>query len=170
MELDNVLSDLESIGFCTQALVIPACAVDARHRRDRIWIVAHAAHGGIRRRGAQRESRQPSCSREDVADAYGQPTGHGDDDVRTIQRTGSEGGESGSTIRPRKRRTVKPGLDRMVNGISARMDNHFDEEPADIPRTGKGIQNRVARLKALGNSIVPQVAYEIFKAMVEANK
>ena len=49
MELDNVLSDLESIGYETQTFIIPACAVDARHRRDRIWIVAHS------RRREQRE-------------------------------------------------------------------------------------------------------------------
>ena len=43
MELDNILSDLEGIGYAAWPLVIPACAVDARHRRDRVWIVAHAA-------------------------------------------------------------------------------------------------------------------------------
>ena len=42
MELDNILSDLEGIGYAAWPLVIPACAVDARHRRDRVWIVAHA--------------------------------------------------------------------------------------------------------------------------------
>jgi DNA (cytosine-5)-methyltransferase 1 len=42
MELDRVLSDLESEGYAVQALVIPACAVDAKHRRDRVWIVAYA--------------------------------------------------------------------------------------------------------------------------------
>ena len=42
MELDNCLSDLEAIGYAAWPLVIPACAVDARHRRDRVWIVAHA--------------------------------------------------------------------------------------------------------------------------------
>ncbi len=41
MELDNVLSDLEGIGYATRAFVIPACAVDARHRRDRVWIVCN---------------------------------------------------------------------------------------------------------------------------------
>ena len=41
MELDTVLSDLEAEGYTTGALVIPACAVDAPHRRDRVWIVAH---------------------------------------------------------------------------------------------------------------------------------
>ena len=42
MELDNILSDLEALGYAAWPLVIPACAVDARHRRDRVWIVAHA--------------------------------------------------------------------------------------------------------------------------------
>lgn len=41
MELDTVLSDLESIGYAVQAFVIPACAVDAPHRRDRCAILAH---------------------------------------------------------------------------------------------------------------------------------
>ncbi|MEI7452810.1 MAG: DNA cytosine methyltransferase [Actinomycetes bacterium] len=40
MELDNILSDLESLGYSAWPLVIPACAVDARHRRDRVWIIA----------------------------------------------------------------------------------------------------------------------------------
>ena len=42
MALDQVLFDLESIGYSCQAFVIPACAVDAPHRRDRCAIVAHA--------------------------------------------------------------------------------------------------------------------------------
>ena len=42
MELDKVLSDLESIGYETRAFVIPACAVNAPHRRDRVWVVAYS--------------------------------------------------------------------------------------------------------------------------------
>jgi DNA (cytosine-5)-methyltransferase 1 len=38
--LDQVLAELESIGYSARATVIPDCAVDARHRRDRVWIVA----------------------------------------------------------------------------------------------------------------------------------
>lgn len=40
--LDGVQSDLESIGYASRAAVVPACAVDAPHRRDRAWIVADA--------------------------------------------------------------------------------------------------------------------------------
>ena len=45
MELDAVLSDLETHGYTAWPLVIPAVAVDAPHRRDRVWIVAHADSG-----------------------------------------------------------------------------------------------------------------------------
>ena len=47
MELDSVLSDLESIGYSAWTLVIPACAVDARHRRDRVWILGYAKHARL---------------------------------------------------------------------------------------------------------------------------
>ena len=42
MELDNCISGLEGIGYAVQAFTVPACAVDAKHRRGRLWIVAHA--------------------------------------------------------------------------------------------------------------------------------
>lgn len=43
MALDDVLTDLESEGYETWAFVSPACAVNAPHRRDRLWIVANLA-------------------------------------------------------------------------------------------------------------------------------
>jgi DNA (cytosine-5)-methyltransferase 1 len=40
MALDTVLAGLESLGYSVQALIIPACAVDAPHQRERVWIMA----------------------------------------------------------------------------------------------------------------------------------
>lgn len=40
--LDGVSTDLEAEGYACRAVVVPACAVDAPHRRDRLWFVAHA--------------------------------------------------------------------------------------------------------------------------------
>jgi len=45
----------------------------------------------------------------------------------------------------------------------------WENEP-NVGRVANGIPNRVDRLKALGNAIVPQVAYEIFKAIEEFDK
>ena len=56
MELDSVLSDLEAEGYATQTFVLPACAVDAKHRRDRVWIIAYANSEG-EPDGSQHEQR-----------------------------------------------------------------------------------------------------------------
>jgi DNA (cytosine-5)-methyltransferase 1 len=45
--LDTVLDDLEAAGYAATAFVIPACAVGAPHRRDRVWIVAHSRSVGF---------------------------------------------------------------------------------------------------------------------------
>ena len=39
--LDKICADLEAEGYSVQPIVIPACAIGAPHRRDRVWIVAH---------------------------------------------------------------------------------------------------------------------------------
>ena len=46
--LDQIVSDLEALGYEVCPLVIPACAKDATHRRDRLWILAH--YEGVRRK------------------------------------------------------------------------------------------------------------------------
>lgn len=47
--LETVLLDLEEAGFECQALVIPACAVAAHHRRDRVWILGWNANRDAKR-------------------------------------------------------------------------------------------------------------------------
>jgi len=56
MGLDDVLSDLENAGYTCRSFVIPACAVGASHRRDRVWTIAHAtsARAGQNIRGLRR--------------------------------------------------------------------------------------------------------------------
>jgi DNA (cytosine-5)-methyltransferase 1 len=41
--LDGVFADLEGIGYACGAAVVPACGVNAPHRRDRLWFVADSA-------------------------------------------------------------------------------------------------------------------------------
>lgn len=52
--LDGIFADLEGIAYACRAVVLPACAVDAPHGRDRLWFVADSGGEGL----AQRE-REP---------------------------------------------------------------------------------------------------------------
>ena len=70
MGLDEVLSDLEALGYSCGAFDIPACAIGADHERRRIWIVANADGSGLQERFLQPEvSRGARCTedREDSA-------------------------------------------------------------------------------------------------------
>ena len=52
MGLDEVLSDLEREAYATRPFIVPACAADAPHRRDRVWIIArNVAHADSQPKG-----------------------------------------------------------------------------------------------------------------------
>jgi DNA (cytosine-5)-methyltransferase 1 len=69
-EFAGIYLRLESIGYeVAPPLSVPANAVGAKHRRQRVFIVGNAENGGFRRREAQRESGQFTFAGEALADA-----------------------------------------------------------------------------------------------------
>jgi DNA (cytosine-5)-methyltransferase 1 len=133
-----VLSDLEGIGYATRTFVIPACAVDARHRRDRVWIVAHATGG-----------RFEQCDTE--SKPKNGPLRPGISYTRHEQSSGRNEIKNGQQFSGRREAWSEP--------TSCCL---WEPEP-DVGRVAHGIPSRVDRLKGLGNAIVPQVAYEILR-------
>ena len=151
MGLDQVLSDLEGEDYACQPFVIPACAKDASHRRDRVWIVAHANEQRLER------STRPSIQRrgngftrncEDVAHAKEQRL----ENVWRCQQL----------ERKQNRRRVSK------ESSGTARNNNWLPEP-DVGRVAHGVSNRVDRLRGVGNAIVPQVASEIIRAMVRSS-
>lgn len=67
--LDEICESLERAGYSVQPMLIPACAVGAPHRRDRVFIVAHrltedSLHSGL----MGREHDEQGCERN-IGDA-----------------------------------------------------------------------------------------------------
>lgn len=48
----EVQTDLEAAGYEVFPYVLPACAINAPHRRDRIWFVAYSRHNSKRKTGS----------------------------------------------------------------------------------------------------------------------
>lgn len=65
--LDKICADLEAEGYSVQPIVIPACAIGAPHRRDRVWIIAHTQCDGHspQRHGNQRARAKKSKEGQD---------------------------------------------------------------------------------------------------------
>jgi DNA (cytosine-5)-methyltransferase 1 len=158
--LDSICAELEGIGYEVQPIIIPACAVGAPHRRDRAWIIAHAEGNGTlggpseicgangRQNGTlPTESDDADRDAPDAADDFGQPR-RPQQDQRGMAVENQQG----------------PGWDIPWIEVATRLCRVDDGLPAWIHA------RRVARLKALGNAIVPQVAYEILKVIAEIER
>ena len=168
MGLDDVLDDLEGEGYITQSLIIPACAKDAKHRRDRVWIVANSEGVGNRRDTGKANGEKASIQGQKVKIQSGLTLEcSSKDDGRTLANLHDSGrkvhgGVWGrqSEVWSRKMQVAKcsSGTGREVWAV----------EP-NVGRVAHGIPSRVDRLRGLGNSVVPQVAYEIMKGFYDTN-
>lgn len=226
MGLDQVLTDLEDQGYTTRPIILPACAKNAPHRRDRVWIigqlttntndtgnrasrrsvdqeqqtieqgwekqsffefsrhdeaVANTDNEGLQRHGKHRQVEREHGQRQSTE----KNIPHGKEKVlantssigqsgsrKSVEPISSEknktrktsGSDDGSQ-RGKHDGNIEQRVGNMADGISRGLLRHFDREPEHIPRVTKGEKDRAKKLKALGNSIVPQVAAEILLAI-----
>lgn len=186
---EEVCGSLEREGYSVQAFVIPACAVGAPHRRDRVWFVAN-------NRCRQRTDKPfPVPERDTASDTYrngGQAEAQrlgerpqDDDEPQSVLDCGTTsytsslgrlevGNENGDACESQGERRPCP------TGSPQDWWREFPTQPPvcggddGIPGRLDGItfpRWRMESIKAYGNAWVPQVAYEIFRAInMEENK
>jgi len=174
--LRQVQTDLETQGFQVQCFLIPASGIGAWHKRNRVWIIANSK---IIRSGKSRNINQEKRLEES------NPT----------QFDGSSSDVSNSNSRLRRRRgTIKESGANEIWGFYPTQEEQTEQHIRSkaircdaISEQAKswwqtqssfcgvpdGIsyeldKNRANRIKALGNSIVPLIAREIGKAIIEA--
>lgn len=150
----RVLGDLAECGYDAEWENIPASALGAPHRRERVWIVAYASIvqcDGSELYGKHSKS-QVSQSRK----------GSGKKNVANPECIGSSG--SGQSFQPI---SEAPIINRKaVNALSSCIGEIWRAEPA-LGRVANGVPRRVDRLKSLGNAVVPQIPELIGNAILE---
>jgi len=159
----KVLGDLAEIGFDAEWEIISAKDVGCPHLRERVWIVANSQ----RQRGPGRvlyDRDKLSSQAGRSADTFG-PGGAGQTfvaDTDSSIRAGINWRQEPLERSPKPGYwTVKSILGRdLLDGLP-----NWMVEP-DISRVGVGIPDRPARLKAIGNAIVPQIATLIGQAIL----
>ena len=182
MGLDEVLADLEAAGYTARPFVIPACAVDAHHRRDRVWIVAHA-NSDSESNGSKHEQRMVENTSSRPRRDSESITGRQDNKAERSQDTDK-------TARP-----SKDVADSVDEGLQGRLHRRQDEErqnqqrhagrgsaahrqptqvrwkpEPNVGRVANGVPRRSHRLKQLGNAVVPQVVEKIGQMIMKIER
>ena len=139
--LDTVLGELAEAGFDAEWACIPASAVGACHQRDRWWLVAYApqllSDGG--------SSEQP------------EHIGQSSRSKLSMAQSGNSHSESLSASNTSSKRLERRwACGSIANRLSPDWRSYLSEPV--LCRGDDGLSNRVDRLKALGNAVVPQVA------------
>ena len=198
MGLEDCISDLEGEGYEVQAFIIPACAVNAPHRRDRVWIVANS--GCKYGTGAtQRRKLEGQIPCQENASLFERPNGDGREGNATnttesglsesrLAGIGELQTETGEGVHDRPEQqdchapdTSSKGLQRNeqpgtlgerpgAQGPASECpwNESWLEVATRLCRVDARVSNRVDRLKSLGNAVVPQIPYIIMRVILGA--
>jgi len=177
---EQVCADLEAEGYEVVPLLLPACGKNAPHRRDRIWFVAYS-YGSEQtghKRANSEEEREVRRNEESNVSRKLSSSGDASDtnECRSSQQKKSGKGQRKTENTKESRERLK--YSELINEYTrfSRVSN-WKNFPTQSPLCGgddglpKELDSitfpkwRNESIKAYGNAIVPQVAYEIFKAI-----
>jgi DNA (cytosine-5)-methyltransferase 1 len=171
MVFDEVCDDLEREGYEVQPFLIPAASVNTPHQRQRIWFVAYSNNNGTHTRFGQVQSENGEVPKWNNYAEFSNSNSSIDvtnSNCNIIQARQIEGILAKQSKQKQTRRFSDECL-----------QNNWINFPTKPPICGgdDGISREMDRItfskwrnesiKAYGNAIVPQVAYEIFKAINE---
>ncbi len=165
MVFDEVQADMESEGYEVLPFLLPACAVNAPHRRDRIWFVGYSNERSRQEHGLQ-TGREVSENDTNSSGAFTNNKSSNDCQPIREQKKGQE---------QKSGKCTKQRIDSSSEIKRARWGNFPNQSP--IYNGDDGISDRLdaitfpkwrsESIKAGGNAIVPQVALQIFRAIQE---
>jgi DNA (cytosine-5)-methyltransferase 1 len=184
MVFDEVQADLEAIGYEVTPFLLPACAVNAPHRRDRIWFIAYRnaanampirlqqCENGTEMGGGQSEVCEAGSESANGIETNGKIPNATDSESFDIQNKWHEQNSLGEKDKRQSATGFKYG------NIQTNWTTFPTSQPT-ICNGDDGLSNRLdgitfpkwrnESIKAGGNAVVPQVVYQIFKAIESFN-
>jgi DNA (cytosine-5)-methyltransferase 1 len=151
-EFGGVLLRLGTLGYEVRAFSVPANAVGAKHRRQRVFIVAHTE--------CQRCDRRADGWGAEVRAGASLEFGGAGQDAEAVADADRAGLEEYESREQRELATV----------IRSSWPHGFRLTESPLCRAVDGVRDRSYRLKALGNAVVPQQAYPFFAAIAQVEK
>lgn len=171
MVFDEVCADLENLGYEVTPCLIPAVGVNAPHKRERIWFVAYSPSNGYKNRHTKtiRKERGGQQGRVQQLEGVGS------------ERATTDTDRPGSETRTQREVLGQPNWKKANGHSNVERPNKWQNFPTQSPICSRndGLSARLdgitfskwrnESIKAGGNAIVPQVAYQIFKAIELCN-
>lgn len=200
---NEVQTDLEAIGYKIQPVILPACAVNAPHRRERVWFVANRANAGVENLRPKWENKiyrfENTSNSTSKRLERGMPR-----NSKLLTKPFKKGAAANTSCirlqQPHDSRYWRNGLENQdsditanANGFGLRNEINRLRKSGQLDQTGTkhdwknfptqspvcggddglstGLDGitfpkwRNESIKAYGNAVVPQVAFQIFKAI-----
>jgi DNA (cytosine-5)-methyltransferase 1 len=147
----RILGDLAECGYDAEWENIPASALGAPHRRERVWLLArNTDKNNVRKVGGI----SPECKTD---------TGRTGKVLADADSDNAQGKQSSSTDTQRRPRQITRPAGPLLTSIG----RFWSVEP-DVGRVANGVPNRSHRLAGLGNAVVPQIPELIGRAILQA--
>lgn len=174
---DEVQTDLENEGYQVQPFLLPAAAVNAPHRRDRIWFIAHSVSecSGSGKLSGIRSTNAKAC-RKGAQTVYNDAGSNGF--TRNATDAYSNGQYRGNSEYEKQSSKARIYAQRNAKQIPTNWQNFPTVAPICTGDDGLSTKLdgitfskwRKESIKAGGNAIVPQVALQIFNAINQFEK
>jgi DNA (cytosine-5)-methyltransferase 1 len=163
--LDIVFTDLEAENYACGAAVLPACSVGAPHRRDRIYWVADS--NWQRSKFNQRGIGGKRTSEKDSERRYTEQLSRGGSAIDELANTNCRRRpqrDSEKRIQLSNQNGAVAGFWGNAEWLPCRDGKARPVESGTFP-LAYGVSQRVGKLRAYGNAIVPQVAEAFLRAV-----